>query len=222
MTPIILDLSIVAVLLASALISYFRGFIKEALSIVGILGSFAGAYIAGPLAVPFFNDLLGVEEGAKEQEAIWGFIPPELMAIALSYGIIFIVCFIVLFIFSHFISALVEEAGLGPLDRWAGVVFGLARGAILVVLVYLPFALMMEKMPEWFTKSYSGPWLDKALVWTQKTFELESKDADKKADKAKDALRETKEKAQEGYDKVDRMELERLIKKETENGPSER
>lgn len=205
MSPFIFDGIIILILALSVIIAALRGFIKEVLSVVGIAGAVVGAYALGPFAEPWCKKWLGVKEGAKEVEKIWGVVPADLMAMIIAYGGIFVVCFIVLLIFSHFVSGLVKEAGLGSVDRSLGVLFGLFRGGVLIVLAYLPFSLLMEadEFPDWIKKSYSAPVIERAVVLTSDVFDFEkNKGKDKKSDKK-----------ESGYDKIDRMEMDRLIDK---------
>ena len=51
-----------------------------------------------------------------------------------TFGVVFIVVLLVLLLVSGWIGALVRRSVLGGLDRTLGLVFGLARGAALVVV----------------------------------------------------------------------------------------
>lgn len=227
MSPIIFDIIVVSVLVISAGIAYLRGFIKEVLSVIGILGALAASWILGPLLEPFCNDLLGVTDGG-DVEKIWGVIPADLMAIIIAYGSVFIISFIILFVFSFFVAGLVEEAGLGALDRSLGVLFGLIRGAVLVILAYLPFSLMMDRseFPDWVQEARSRPAIEYTVDWVIDTFgepnpekgtdfiDTLGKKIEQKAPEVKEDLQE---KAKKGYDKIDRMELDRLIEQKADD-----
>lgn len=229
MSALIFDVVIVSVLLVSAAVAFLRGFVKEVLSIAGVVGAVIGAWLLGPRVLPAFNGMFGVAPGEKPQ-SVWGLIPADLMAMALAYGAAFVFCFVILFIFNHFVSRLVREAGLGAFDRALGVLFGLVRGGVLVVLAYLPFSMMLEEneFPIWVQQAKTRPAIEASADWAQETFGLAPVEIE--AEKTKSGLGMLLSPAEKliekipqvdqiqdqgiGYDKVDRLEVERLIEKE--------
>lgn len=152
----IIDVVVVIVLLFSAAVSFWRGLIREVLTIAGIVGGLVASYVAGPLLIPQMRLWFGVVEGAEPQKL--GPITYEMAADVTSYLTIFIVVIFVLSIISHFISEFVRNIGLGALDRSLGVIFGLARGILLLGVIYLPFSyLLTDEMKEQYlvpAKSY--------------------------------------------------------------------
>lgn len=157
----IIDIIVLAILLISALISFIRGFIRETLTILGVVGGIAAAYFGGPVLSPLIKDWLGVVEGEKP-ELLMGILPYPILADILSYGVIFILVVIVLSIVSHILAETVRAIGLGAVDRTLGVVFGLARGALLVAVLYLPFHLSAdaETKTRWFQDSKTHVWVE--------------------------------------------------------------
>jgi membrane protein required for colicin V production len=165
MTPILLDSIVVVVLLLSIVIAFFRGFIKEMLTIVNLGAAAAAAYLFGPMLLPSFRGWLGIEEGAEKKAAdIFGVIPPEVMAHFLSYLCVFFGVFVILTLAGIAISGSVKALGLGPIDRMLGMAFGAARGFLLVFLIYLPFGFFMQpdQLPDWAKDSISVSLLDKS------------------------------------------------------------
>jgi membrane protein required for colicin V production len=139
----IVDIIVLAVLLISALIAFMRGLIREVLTIAGVIGGLAAAYFGGPLLKPHMRDWFGVVEG-EEPERLMGFLPYDIVADALSYGVIFIAVVIILSIISHFLAEGVRNIGLGAVDRTLGFIFGLLRGIIILGLLYLPVHLFID------------------------------------------------------------------------------
>ena len=168
MSSMILDIIVVLVILLSAVIAFLRGFIKEILSVVGILGALVASYALGGYLDPLCHKWLGVKQGAQHALRIWHLIPPDMMASGLAYGSVFVISFAILFAFSYFVSGLVKEAGLGAIDRSLGVLFGLVRGAVLVVLAFLPFSMLMgnSNLPDWAKNSKSVPMIEATIDWT--------------------------------------------------------
>lgn len=153
------DILVIATILISAILAFFRGFVREVLTIAGVVGGVAAAYYGGPSAKPVFRDLFGVSgDGAtdKEKEAkLFDLIPYELIADGLAYGLIFLVVVILLSVISHYLSGFTKKFGMGVLDRTLGVAFGVFRGILLLGLLYLPVHIYStaEEKKDWFKDS---------------------------------------------------------------------
>jgi membrane protein required for colicin V production len=122
------DLVIVAVLVVSALLAFMRGLVREVLG----LGAWVGATFAGvwalPRVRPQFQDRLG---GSPWVDPV-------------AFAAVFIIALIVLLLISRWISAVVRGSPLGGVDRSLGLVFGLARGAALVILTYIAVGMVVR------------------------------------------------------------------------------
>jgi len=158
----IADIFVLAVLLISGLIAFLRGFIREVLTIAGVVGGLAAAYLGGPLLMPHMHGWFGIEEGA-EVERLFEILPYGIIADALSYGAIFIIVVIILSIQSHLLAEWAKKIGLGAIDRTLGFVFGVVRGIILLGLLYLPvhFFVDQERKEEFFSESKTHFYLEK-------------------------------------------------------------
>lgn len=153
----IIDVVVIIVLLFSAAISFWRGFIREVLTIAGIVGGIVAAYVGGPLLIPHMRGWFGVVDG-EEPQMLFGPITYEMAADVTSYLTILLVVIFILSVISHFISEFVKNIGLGALDRTMGVVFGLARGILLLGLIYMPISyIVTDEQKETYlvpTRSY--------------------------------------------------------------------
>ncbi len=151
----IFDIIVLAILGISALIAFLRGFIRETLTILGMVGGVVAAYFGSPYLLPSMRNWLGVKEDAEMVERLFGIIPYPLLAEILTYGLIFLVVVIVLSVISHILAETVRAVGLGPIDRTLGVMFGLARGILLLGILYLPFHVLLgqEEKDAWFQSS---------------------------------------------------------------------
>ena len=185
----IVDVVVLAVLLVSAIIAFARGFIREILTILGVVGGVAASYTGGPYAMVYSRDWLGVKEGV-EPERLMGVVPYNLVADALAYGSIFIIVVIVLSIISHVLAESVKSLGLGAIDRTFGVVFGLVRAALLLGLLYLPFYMFVdqETKDSWFADSKTHVYLEQiADVMADYLPESTKKKAEEEFKKLQDA-----------------------------------
>lgn len=158
----VIDIVVGLIVIASALISFMRGLIREVLTIAGVVGGILAAVFIGPLFAPTVRDWFGAGEG-ETPEKLFDIIPMEIVADVTTYGIIFIAVVIVLSVASHFISGAAKAVGLGPIDRTLGVIFGIARALVLLSLAYLPFHLYMdqEKKDEFFEGSKTHYFVEK-------------------------------------------------------------
>lgn len=173
----VIDILVLAVLLISALIAFLRGFIREVLTIAGVVGGLIAAYVMGPFVTPYMRGWLGLDaagEGtdagseaaaaaAQDPEKLFGILPYDVLAVVLSYGLVFLVVVILLSILSHFLAEGIRSLGLGAVDRTMGFIFGLVRGVILIGLLYLPvyFFVDTETKEEWFETSRTQFYMEK-------------------------------------------------------------
>lgn len=139
----IVDIVVALVVLASALISFMRGFIREVLTIAGVVGGLLAAIFVGPHFAPTVRLWFGIEEGKEGPPNLFGIIPMEFVSDAVTYGALFVSVVIVIYIITHFISGAAKAVGLGPVDRTLGVVFGIARALILLGLIYMPLNVLI-------------------------------------------------------------------------------
>jgi membrane protein required for colicin V production len=117
----IADWFILIVLTASGLISLARGFTKEFLSLFLWIVAFVAAVSLESLATPTINEYVGNEEISK----------------ILSYIVVFMICIILGGMVIKFISKLIKWSGASGFDRFLGVLFGLARGLIVLFVIFL-------------------------------------------------------------------------------------
>ena len=132
------DYAILGILLISSFISLVRGFVKEALSLVGWIMAF---WISLSFAVPLSRLL----EASMED--------PTLRLI-LAFVVLFILTLIVSAVVNFFASRLVQRTGLTGTDRFLGVLFGFLRGALLVSVLVLLAGLTTLPKEAWWDDSF--------------------------------------------------------------------
>jgi membrane protein required for colicin V production len=115
------DFIIVGIIVLSVLISLLRGFIRESLSLLTWL---IAAYLAFSLSAGLGEKLSGMISSSSTRMVV-------------AFIGIFLVVIIVGAILSFFISRLISLTGLGLIDRLLGIIFGAARGILMVALVVL-------------------------------------------------------------------------------------
>jgi len=217
----IADLIVVGVLLLSAILAFARGFVHEVLS----MGAWIGAAVAVIFGLPYARPL------ARE------FISLPLLADVAAGGVLFLVALLALSLLTRSISRRVQDSALNAVDRSLGFLFGLARGALLVCIAYIPLAWLMTpgEQPSWLADARSKPLVERgafvlqALVDPAKPSSTQVKDATtERARKALETERMVRDimspdpKApqpegkpqQQGYGTGERRDLERLIDSE--------
>ncbi|GFZ77083.1 hypothetical protein GCM10011497_00870 [Elstera cyanobacteriorum] len=138
------DIAVVIVVLISGVLAFLRGFVREALGIAAWIGAAFIAMQVQPMTMGIAMDLIGMEVIAK-----YG-----------SWVVIFLVALIILSIVSGALSNMIKDTSLNALDRSLGFVFGLARGALLISVVYFLGAQLMNKNappPEWLAQAKTYP-----------------------------------------------------------------
>lgn len=132
-----IDIGIAIVLFMSVAIAIFRGFVKEAISL-------ASWILAIWLAVSFSNQV-ALFLPASIDEATFNLGANELEVSKLRVGIAFLLIVIGTLIagalLNYILSQVTQMSALRGMDRILGAFFGLARGAVVVVLIILVAAL---------------------------------------------------------------------------------
>jgi membrane protein required for colicin V production len=76
---------------------------------------------------------------------------------------VFILALMALHMLSRRLARSVKESALSPVDRTFGLIFGLARGMILVCIAYILLGWMLpagRDQPRWFAEARSAPFLE--------------------------------------------------------------
>ena len=131
------DLIIIAVVVVSALISLVRGFVKESISL-------ASWVLAGFIALRYFTPL---------SELLEPYIESPTIRTGSGFAILFVCSLIVGAIINFMASQLVTKTGLSGTDKSLGVVFGAARGILIVIILVLLAGLTPMPSESWWKES---------------------------------------------------------------------
>lgn len=129
------DWLILAIFLVSALIGLFRGFVREALSLAVLLAAIVVSFMLDDKLAAQLTDYIAT---------------PSLRQIS-AYSILFLATWIVGAMLVFLVGELVRMTGLSGTDRTLGMVFGLVRAFLLVLVfvVWAPELIPVDQDPWW-------------------------------------------------------------------------
>ena len=145
------DLIIIGVIVLSALISLIRGFVKESISLVTWI-------VAGVLALRYYAPMADLLEP---------FINSVTLRQWVGGGILFLITLIVGAIVNFIVSQLVSKTGLSGTDKALGVVFGAARGVLIVTMVVLLASLTPMPEASWWQESTMITFFQQLAEWVR-------------------------------------------------------
>jgi len=152
----VLDWLIVAVVAVSTVVSLFRGFVREAISLT--------AWIAALIVASSYTAVVADQFADTLQQA--------LLRHVLVFFLLFVATLIIGAIVNAVVSKLVSAVGLGGLDRALGMLFGLLRGAVvtIAVLAVADAVLPPEQLATYKQDSTLLPHAELLLQWTKQNF----------------------------------------------------
>jgi membrane protein required for colicin V production len=121
------------VVVISAIVAYFRGLVREVLSLGAWIGAAAAAFVARPYLLPYTS----------------AWIDTEWIADAVGAGAVFLVVLVALKLITNAIADRVQDSSLGGVDRVLGLLFGAGRGAVLAVLAYIMGGMFAPETATW-------------------------------------------------------------------------
>lgn len=143
----VFDMVALAVLLLSAVLAFFRGFVHEVLSITAWVGAALSALYGFPYARPKAHEL----------------IPIPMVADVAAAVAVFLVVLLILSMVTRTISKQVQGSALNSVDRSLGFLFGLVRGAVVLSIAYVVLSWVIPDpaaRPDWMRYAKSGPLLE--------------------------------------------------------------
>ena len=143
-----IDYIIIGIIGLSALISLVRGFMREALSLAAWILAFWVAWT-------FFREL--------SLQLDWFTVPS--VQLGAAFLILFIATLMLGALVNFLVGQLVEKTGLSGTDRLIGILFGAARGALLVAILVLLAGLTPLPNDPWWTESQLIVYFQDLATW---------------------------------------------------------
>ncbi len=144
-----LDVGLIALCAISGLLATARGFSREVLSILSWVAA-AGAALWVISSQPQWIDQLA---GQVFQN--------KLVAMVALGAVVFLVVLLIVHFITIRIANAILESGIGLVDRLLGFIFGIARGYLLVVIIFLFGSFLLPEdeaqYPVWVREAQSLP-----------------------------------------------------------------
>mgnify|MGYP001547011268 FL=1 len=116
-------------------ISLIRGFVREALAL-------AGWFLAVWVSFYYMDGMAALLSPRLD-------LPPSILSLT-AFAILFLATLILAALVTNLIAAIVDQTGLSGTDRSIGMLFGIARGIIIVgILVLLAGFTLIPQDPWW-------------------------------------------------------------------------
>lgn len=144
-----IDYSIIALIFISLIIGFFRGFIKEALSLVTWIAAI----------------WVGLTFGHELSVVLEPFISYPSARIAAAFVILLLLTLIVGSIIGFLLGELVKKTGLTGSDRFAGMIFGIGRGLLVVAVLVMLAGLTPLPDDPWWKESQLIPVFQSLALW---------------------------------------------------------
>ena len=144
-----LDVVIITLILVSALISLARGFVREAFSL-------AVWVLAFWVSWSFFRDL---------EVPLRSWIGSPTARLGIAFAVLMIATLTVGGLVNYLVIQLVERTGMSGTDRLVGMVFGAARGVLLVAVLVLLAGLTPLPGEGWWAESALVGYFEELAHW---------------------------------------------------------
>jgi len=155
-----LDVVILVIVLLSAVISLVRGFVREAFSL-------AIWVLAFWVAWSFFRDL---------EVPLRSLIDSPTARLGIAFGVLMVATLIVGGLINYLVIQLVERTGMSGTDRLIGMVFGTARGVVLVAVLVLLAGLTPLPTEAWWVESSLVGYFQELAYWLRELLPPEMAD----------------------------------------------
>ena len=143
------DVFLALIVLGSTLLGLLRGFVREAVSLAFWILAIWAAWKFGPMVEPHLGGLLG-----DPKVAPW-----------VGRLVILVLVLLVGWAIGMLLSYFARSAGLGPLDRVIGLLFGIARGMVLMGLMIIGGELLHLNEEDWWSRSKLVPYGEAVGDW---------------------------------------------------------
>ena len=144
-----IDYTIIGLILISSVIGLLRGLIREAFSLV----------------IWVVAIWIGLTFSREFSSFLEGMISYPSARIAAAFAVLFFITLILGALISYLLGELVKKTGLTGSDRFAGMIFGIARGLVVVAIIIMLAGLTPLPEDSWWKESTLIPPFQALAVW---------------------------------------------------------
>ena len=126
----IIDGVVAVVIVISAILAYSRGFVREAMAILGWIAAAVLAFIFAPTVEPLVKEIPVVGDYLQDSCEL---------AIIAAFAAVFAISLVVVSVFTPLFSSIIQRSALGGLDQGLGFFFGVLRGILLVAVALVVY-----------------------------------------------------------------------------------
>jgi membrane protein required for colicin V production len=144
-----IDVVILALIALSAILSLFRGFVREAVALATWL-------VALMVSMAFYEDLATILSQ-------WISTPSAQKITA--FAVLFVCVLLLGAIVNYLAGKLVDKTGLTGTDKMLGIVFGVARGGVIVAILVLLAGLTPLPQDPWWQDSQFLGYFEEFAMW---------------------------------------------------------
>jgi len=144
-----IDVVILALIALSAILSLFRGFVREAVALATWL-------VALMVSMAFYEDLAAILSQ-------WISTPSAQKITA--FAVLFVCVLLLGAIVNYLAGKLVDKTGLTGTDKMLGIVFGVARGGVIVAILVLLAGLTPLPQDPWWQDSQFLGYFEEFAIW---------------------------------------------------------
>lgn len=140
------DYTLLAIFFISTVSGLLRGAVREIIALITWVAAFivAGLF-SKPVAMAFMSSDSAATATANE---------PSMMAVSVSFAVLFLLTMLVGAVIGHFANRVVEGGGVSIFNRFLGAVFGFARGYLINLLIVFVVQLSsFAEQPYWMESS---------------------------------------------------------------------
>ncbi len=154
-----IDFTIIGIIIFSTIISFFRGFLREAISL--------SAWLIGLVVALRFSN------GLKHSLEPW--IGSELLRYIIAFILLFIAVILLGIVINAVVHMVLKKVGLSWSDRFLGIFFGAARGIMVVVVLLMFVNTGTIRDTSALDHSELGPYFRPAVTWLNRFLPQEMK-----------------------------------------------
>ncbi|MDX8405792.1 MAG: CvpA family protein [Mariprofundus sp.] len=136
------DYILIAIVGLSMVLSLWRGFVREVISLIGLVAAF----------------LLASRLSGRTGEFLGQWVDNATVADIAGFALVFIIVMIVVGLIGALIRHMVDLASLSATDRTLGLFFGAARGMLLIALCFLVYTSYTKPDGKWLKGSMLVPY----------------------------------------------------------------